>query len=139
MSTRIEVYRADRASVAMPGVLPSLIIGAWILSASGCGTTSALRSSTGNKSTCGDFATYESWLQSIKRQLTPEIWIHRRQDLAAHLEVDGPTARNSVLATEANDAVSAIDSKQGRQLANQLNASEDVCLGLGHPPPGSGG
>jgi hypothetical protein len=138
MSARSKTDHGDIGLFAMRRVLASLTVGALIVVASGCGTTSAIRSSNGNKATCADFATYESWLQSIKQQLPPEIWIHHEHELAAHLEVDGPTAKNTVLATEANDAVSAIDAKQGQPLANQLNDSEEVCLRLGDPPPGSG-
>ena len=128
-------YTLGMTSRSVRKLLP-FTIGALVLLVTGCGTTTSAASPTGNKNTCHDFAAYESWVQSVKSQLSQTVWIDEQRTLAHRFKADGPTAKSKALASEAGIAVNAIDAKKGEQLANQLNASGGSCLDLGYPPPG---
>jgi hypothetical protein len=112
-----------------------LTVGALAVLVAGCGTTTSAPSPAGNKYTCRDFAHYDSWVQTANIVLTPKsTWLHHQDELASKLKLDGPTARSHALSSEASRAVAAIGiPPAGQRLANQMNASEWTCLGLGYP------
>jgi hypothetical protein len=114
------------------GVVLTLMSFGLLLAACGGGSSGSTKTADGNKRTCADYATYSSWLLSLKSLPSESALSEEGKSVTARLKIDGPAAESATLSHDAAVTVNDFALSNQQALSRDLNVVQSVCATLGY-------